>query len=99
MMMTTMMTTMTNTTTTEKNIRVCELVGLNVTVRRACNEDLVGLTGKVTDETRNMIVIIDSAGRNCKYIPKAGTEFLFSCGGATVQVDGHTIQKRPFERV
>ena len=90
---------------TQKNILRHELVGLQVLVAEAPNRSMVGLNGRVIDETKYMIVV-DVPGRGPKMVPKAGARFIFSRADAPgaaavtgeIEVDGDQIQKRPFDR-
>jgi ribonuclease P protein subunit POP4 len=52
-----------------------ELAGLDVTVTDASNPDLVGISGRVRDETMKTLLVATSDG--VKQVPKAGTTFRF----------------------
>jgi ribonuclease P protein subunit POP4 len=52
-----------------------ELAGLDVTVSDASNADLVGIEGRVRDETMKTLLVATSDG--VKQLPKAGTTFRF----------------------
>ena len=52
-----------------------ELAGLDVTVTDAPNPDLVGISGRVRDETMKTLLVATSDG--VKQVPKAGTTFRF----------------------
>jgi len=51
-----------------QNVLRHELIGLDVLVVRASNPGHAGVSGRVTDETRNTLVIL--TGRGEKQIPK-----------------------------
>ena len=53
-----------------------ELAGLDVTVTDASNPDLVGIGGRVRDETMRTLLVAASDG--VKQVPKAGTTFRFA---------------------
>lgn len=57
---------------------------------------MVGLRGRVVDETRNML-IVDVSGRE-KMIPKQGSRFRFDVQGGT-EVEGDEIRHRPEDRI
>ena len=44
---------------TPKNVLKHELIGLKVRVDKSKNKNLIGLTGEVVDETRNMLILGD----------------------------------------
>lgn len=78
------------------NLRKHELIGLGVSVVRAADPSLVGVKGRVVDESRNML-IVESGGRE-KSLPKSGTRFRFEVEGG-VEIDGSEILYRPEDRI
>lgn len=78
------------------NLRKHELIGLQVQVLRATDHGQENLSGRVVDETRNMLVV--EVGGLEKRIPKQGTLFKFEIQGGTV-VEGDEIRFRPEDRV
>jgi ribonuclease P protein subunit POP4 len=83
---------------TPENILRHELVGLDVKVNKSSNKQLVGLKGRVVDETRNMLIIFN--GEERKAVPKDISTFHFSLpNGTIVEVDGKMIVGRPENRV
>ncbi len=78
------------------NLRKHELIGLPLEVVRATHPGIVGLKGRVVDETRNMLVV-DVGGRE-KMIPKQGSRFRFDVQGGT-EVEGDEIRFRPEDRI
>ncbi len=78
-----------------------ELVGLDVRVAAADNPDLVGIEGRVVDETERTLRVEGADGRT-RQVPKAGTTFEFAlpddAGGGHVTVDGDRLVARPAER-
>ncbi len=70
-----------------------ELVGLDVTVTDASNPDLVGISGRVRDETMRTLLVATSEG--VKQVPKAGTTFRFSLDDCEVVVEGDRLLARP----
>ena len=73
-----------------------ELAGLDVTVTDASNPDLVGIEGRVQDETMKTLLVATSDG--VKQVPKAGTTFRFELEKATVLVEGTRLLARPAQR-
>lgn len=83
---------------TPHNILRHELIGLNVTIFHATNRDLQGLRGKVTDESRNMLILTNRRGRF--QIPKDVATFRFELpDGTLVDVDGSRLVAAPENRL
>jgi len=78
------------------NLRKHELIGLQVEIVRATDPGLVGLGGRVVDETRNMLVVV--TGGKEKMIPKQGSRFRFDVPGEP-EVEGDEIRFRPEDRI
>lgn len=73
-----------------------ELAGLDVAVAESPNPDLVGLSGRVVDETTNTLLV--ATGEGVKQVPKADATFRFSLETADVVVDGERLVARPARR-
>ena len=74
-----------------------ELVGLSVRVVEADNPALVGIEGRVVDETTNTLRV--EAADRVRTVPKAGATFAFELpDGARVRVDGARLVARPARR-
>jgi ribonuclease P protein subunit POP4 len=71
-----------------------ELIGLDVVVLSA---PYSGISGKVVDETKNMLTI-ESAGTE-RMVPKPGNEFRFACEDRYTDIKGVEIQHRPEDRI
>ena len=78
------------------NLRKHELIGLAVEVVRATDPSLVGLKGRVVDETRNMLLVDTGGGE--KMIAKQGSRFRFEAQGGA-EVEGDEIRFRPEDRI
>ncbi len=78
------------------NLRKHELIGLQVEILEATDPGQVHLTGRVVDETRNLLVI--EAGGAEKRIPKQGARFRFQIEGG-IEVEGDEIRFRPEDRI
>jgi ribonuclease P protein subunit POP4 len=75
-----------------------ELIGLNAKVTKSTNQDSMGISGTVIDETRNTLVIRQN--NNDKVVPKETTIFQFTLpNGSVVEVEGNAIIGRPEDRV
>ncbi|CAI50526.1 ribonuclease P protein component 1 [Natronomonas pharaonis DSM 2160] len=76
-----------------------ELVGLDVEVTDAPNPDLVGIAGRVHDETMRTLLV--ATGDGVKQVPKAETTFRFELdeaadnGSVAVVVEGERLVARP----
>jgi ribonuclease P protein subunit POP4 len=76
-------------------LRKHELIGLSVVVRSATDPSLVGLQGRVVDETRNTLLVETAKGE--KRVPKHGAEFVFGSEG--IPVHGDDLLFRPEDRI
>lgn len=75
-----------------------EFIGLNAKVVNSSNPNVVGIEGKVINETRNTFVI--THGNKNKIIAKNTTVFHFTLSnGTTVEINGKTIVGRPEDRI
>lgn len=83
---------------TKKNILYSTFVGLHIEITNSSQHDLIGLKGKVVDETKNMLVIEKDGGRQVK-IQKVACTFLFMLDdGSKAEVQGNKICFRHYER-
>ena len=73
-----------------------ELAGLDVEVEASPNPDLVGIAGRVVDETTNTVLV--ATGDGVKRVPKAEATFRFRLQEADVVVDGDRLVARPARR-
>ncbi|MGH9390915.1 MAG: ribonuclease P protein component 1 [Vicinamibacteria bacterium] len=76
-------------------LRKHELIGLSVVVSAATDPSLVGLKGRVVDETRNTLLVETAKGE--KRVAKRGAEFAFGSEG--VHVQGDDLLFRPEDRI
>ena len=84
--------------TTPENIQRHELIGLDVKIVSSRNEQIVGMSGKIIDETRNIITIAN--GHMKRLIPKDIAKFQFRLPrGIVVNVDGSKLVGRPENRL
>ncbi|MEM3064831.1 MAG: ribonuclease P protein subunit [Candidatus Nitrosotenuis sp.] len=74
-----------------------ELVGLQAQIAKSTNKSLVGLEGKIIDETMHMLTL--QTVRGLKMIPKQHNVWKFTLSGQDLLIDGNTIAKRPEDRL
>ena len=75
-----------------------EFIGLETTVVNSSNLDLVGITGKVVEETRNTFTILHDNKE--KVVIKDTTVFNFTLSdGTIVELNGKVIIGRPEDRL
>lgn len=82
---------------TKENLLVHELIGLDATVLKSNNKQIVGISGKIIDETKSMFSLDTKNG--IKKIPKENTEWKFSFDNNESIVNGNLLTKRPQERL
>jgi ribonuclease P protein subunit POP4 len=82
----------------KQNILRHELIGLEARVMGSSDPALLGTSGKIVDETCNMLVIED--GEKSRKISKSNSTFLITLpDGEKVTVEGKKLVGRPEERV
>lgn len=83
---------------TADNLVRHELIGLRIDVAESTDSGKEGISGKVVDETRNMLRIETEDG--VAAVPKAESVFRFWLGtDEAVEVDGTLLVARPEERI
>ena len=82
---------------TADNIRSHEFIGLYTEITQSTNSQVVGLNGRIIDETKSMFKINTDNG--VKSIAKSTNSWKFSIQNKDVVVDGSRIAKRPFDRI
>lgn len=83
---------------TPENLVRHELIGLKIRIFSDSDKKLIGLSGKVIDETRNMLVIETTAGKEISVAKETGI-FSFCVDSVWVKVDGRIIVGRPEDRI
>ena len=83
---------------TPENLVRHELIGLRVRIVANANKSLVGVSGRIVDETRNMLVIEKADGEEVS-VPKETGIFSLEVGRAWVKVDGRVLVGRPEDRI
>ena len=82
---------------TTENIASHELIGLNTQIINSSNLQLVGLNGRIIEETKSMFRI--NTVKGSKFIPKNNNSWKFTIQDKQVTVEGSKISKRPFDRI
>ena len=82
---------------TTENIASHELIGLNTQIINSSNLQLVGLNGRIIEETKSMFRI--NTAKGSKFIPKNNNSWKFTIQDKQVTVEGSKISKRPFDRI
>jgi ribonuclease P protein subunit POP4 len=83
---------------TPKNLVRHELIGLKVKIVGSTNKEIVGISGKVIDESRNTLTL-EVNGKPKSFI-KEECEFLFTIpSGEKVKVSGGLLVARPEDRI
>lgn len=82
---------------TSENIAAHEFIGLQTEIIDSSNEELIGLKGKIVDETKSMFSIETTNG--VKKIPKAHNKWKFFIQNHDVILFGESLCKRPSDRV
>ena len=81
---------------TAENAASHELIGLGAEVVASANPHVVGLNGRVINETKSMITM--DTQRGPRHVAKGIATWRFDTGRGHVTLEGRDIAKRPFER-
>ena len=82
---------------TINNITSHELIGLHTEITQSSNTQIIGLNGRIVDETKSMFKINTKNGM--KSIAKSQNSWKFSIENQDIVIDGSKIAKRPFDRL
>ncbi len=83
---------------TSQNVLRHELIGLDILVSGAANGNQRGITGRVIDETKNLLVIETPSG--VRRIAKMHSTFQVRLPGReTVEIDGSVMVLAPEKRI
>jgi ribonuclease P protein subunit POP4 len=81
-----------------ENLARHELIGLSVFVAGSTDRGLVGLSGRIVDETRNTLLV--ETERGTKRIAKSNTSLIFTLpDGQRARVSGSILISRPENRI
>ena len=82
---------------TTDNITSHEFIGLHTEITQSSNPQIIGLNGRIVDETKSMFTINTKNGT--KSIAKVKNSWKFSIENKDIVIDGSKIAKRPFDRI
>ena len=82
---------------TTDNIVSHEFIGLYTEIAQSTNPQVVGLNGRIINETKSMFTINTENG--VKSIAKSTNSWKFTIGGKGIVLEGSKIAKRPFDRI
>lgn len=90
---------------TPQNIIHHELIGLDMKVADSSNRSLIGIEGRIVNETKNILTIETDARE--KKIPKSGSSFIFTLPStdgkrylpSKLRVDGRLLLSQPENRI
>ena len=79
------------------NIPILEIIGLTCTIVDSTNKELVGITGKIINENKNVLTLNTKFGE--KLIPKNTCEFNITKNNDTITISGSQLLTYPYERL
>jgi ribonuclease P protein subunit POP4 len=82
---------------TVDNITSHEFIGLDTEITQSTNPQIIGLNGRIINETKSMFTI--NTDKGVKSIAKSQNSWKFSIENQDVVVEGAKIAKRPFDRI
>ena len=82
---------------TSDNITSHELIGLQAQLVSSNNKQIVGLNGKIMDETKFMFTLNTKNG--IKRLAKSTSKWKFELNGKEIELDGARLTRRPYERM
>ena len=82
---------------TTDNITSHEFIGLNTEIVKSTNPQVIGLNGRIIDETKSMFTINTENGS--KSIMKSSNSWKFSIENKETIIEGSKITKRSFDRL
>jgi len=82
---------------TADNITSHEFIGLKTEIIKSTNPQVIGLNGRIINETKSMFTINTEKGT--KSIAKETNNWKFSIDGKDIVIEGSKITKRPFDRI
>jgi len=82
---------------TQENIAFHELIGLDTEILTSSNKQIVGLSGKIVNETKSMFTLETKSG--VKTIPKQHSKWQFKLEDKQAVLDGNILNRRPQDRL
>lgn len=83
--------------TDKKNLLFSTFIGLKVSIDNSSDRKLIGISGTIADETKNLITIRKDDGSEIS-IPKVSNYFRFYLSDGELVIKGADIAYRPHER-
>jgi len=81
-----------------QNVLRHEMIGLDILVSGAANPKQIGLSGRIIDETKNLLII--NTPRGVRRIPKMHSKFrIYLPGRENVEIDGSVMVLAPEKRI
>ena len=82
---------------TQENIALHELIGLDTEILDSSNKQIIGLSGRIVDETKSMFTLDTKNG--LKMIPKHNSKWQFKLDDTQAVLDGSILHRRPYDRL
>ena len=82
---------------TSDNISSHELIGLQAKVVESSNKQIVGIDGKIVDETKFMFTL--STANGMKRLAKSSSRWKFEYNGKESELEGARLTRRSYERL
>jgi len=82
---------------TRDNLASHELIGLHAEIADSGNKEIIGMSGKVVDETKFMFTLDTQKG--LKKFPKESSSWKFVFNNDEAMIDGTKLTKRSYERI
>ena len=82
---------------TSHNLKSHEMIGLKTEITHSTNQKVIGLSGTIVDETKNMFMLKTQKG--IKKLPKADNTWRFSLKNEQKEIEGVYLSKRSFDRI
>ncbi len=80
-----------------KDVLRAELIGKNIEIVESKNKSLLGLKGKIIDETKNAFIVLSNGKR--KMVLKSHIKMIVKWQDKSILVDGKMLAKRPEDRI
>ncbi len=82
---------------THENIALHELIGLDTEILDSSNKQIVGLSGRIINETKSMFTLDTKSG--IKMIPKHNSKWQFKLDATQAILDGAILNRRSYDRL
>ncbi len=80
-----------------ENLITHELIGLKTEVQESSNPQIIGVKGKIVDETKHMFLLLTNNGY--KMLSKKHNKWGFFLHNQKISVSGSLLEKRAYERL